>query len=91
MKATKHPIRKSSRRPRLRASAVWLIAACLGLLSCSIVETTYDVTVGTLKLGYEVTKFAGKTVYHVGKFTYIVVMAPLSWALTRWRSTSRWM
>jgi hypothetical protein len=32
MKATKHPIRKSSRRPRLRASAVWLIAACLGLL-----------------------------------------------------------
>jgi rare lipoprotein A len=59
-----------------------LIAACLGLLSCSIVETTYDVTVGTLKLGYTVTKFAGTTVYHVGKFTYTVVMAPLSWALT---------
>ena len=59
-----------------------LIAACLGLLACSIVETTYDVTVGTLKLGYEVTKFAGKTVYYVGKYTFIVVMAPLSWALT---------
>ena len=59
-----------------------LIAACLCLLSCSIVETTYDVTVGTLKLGYEVTKFAGKTVYHVGRFTYTVVMAPLSWPLT---------
>jgi rare lipoprotein A len=60
-----------------------LIVACLGLLSCSIVETTYDVTVGTLKLGYSVTKFAGKTVYHVGKFTFTVVMAPLSWPLTQ--------
>ena len=59
-----------------------LIAACLGLLSCSILETTYDITVGTLKLGYHVTKFAGKTVYHVGKFTFTVVMAPLSWPLT---------
>lgn len=59
-----------------------LIAACFGLLSCSIVETTYDITVGTLKLGYEVTKFAGKTVYYVGKYTFIVVMAPLDWALT---------
>jgi len=59
-----------------------LIAVCLILLSCSIVETTYDITVGTLKLGYTVTKFAGKTVYHVGKFTFTVVMAPLSWPLT---------
>ena len=59
-----------------------LIAACLGLLSCSIIETTYDVTVGTLKLGYTVTKFAGKTVYQVGRFTYTVVLAPLSWPLT---------
>jgi hypothetical protein len=39
-----------------------LIAACLGLLSCSIIETTYDLT--------------------VGKFTFTVVMAPLSWPLT---------
>jgi rare lipoprotein A len=59
-----------------------LIAACLGLLACSLIETTYDVTVGTLKLGYQVTKFAGKTVYYVGKFTFTVVMAPLSWPLT---------
>ena len=59
-----------------------LIVACLGLLACSIIETTYDVTVGTLKLGYQVTKFAGKTVYYVGKFTFTVVMAPLSWPLT---------
>jgi len=58
-----------------------LIATCLGLLSCSIIKTTYTVTAGTLKLGYTVTKFAGKTVYHVGKFTFTVVTAPLSWPL----------
>ena len=60
-----------------------LIAACLGLLSCSIIKTTYTITAGTLKLGYTVTKFAGKTVYHVGKFTFTVVAAPLSWPLIR--------
>jgi rare lipoprotein A len=58
-----------------------LIATCLGLLSCSIIKTTYTVTAGTLKLGYTVTKFAGKTVYHVGRFTFTVVTAPLSWPL----------
>jgi rare lipoprotein A len=61
---------------------LFLILACLGLLSCGIVKTTYRVTAGTLKLGYKVTKFAGKTVYHVGKFTFTVVMAPLTWPLT---------
>jgi rare lipoprotein A len=60
-----------------------LIAACLGLLSCSIIKTTYTVTAGTLKMGYTVTKFAGKTVYHVGKFAFTVVEAPLSWPLMR--------
>ncbi|MCF8081064.1 MAG: septal ring lytic transglycosylase RlpA family protein [Desulfobacterales bacterium] len=60
-----------------------LIAAGLGLLSCSIIKTTYTITAGTLKLGYTVTKFAGKTVYHVGKFTFTVVAAPLSWPLIR--------
>ena len=58
-----------------------LIATWLGLLSCSIFEATYTITAGTLKLGYSVTKFAGKTVYHVGKFTFTVVTAPLSWPL----------
>jgi peptidoglycan lytic transglycosylase len=59
-----------------------LIAACLTLLSCGIVRTTYHITAGTLKLGYKVTRFAGKTVYTVGKVTFIVVKAPLSWPLT---------
>jgi rare lipoprotein A len=59
-----------------------LIAVCLGLVSCGIIRTTYHITAGTLKLGYNVTKFAGKTVYTVGKFTYTVVKAPLTWPLT---------
>ena len=58
------------------------IIVCLGLLSCGIVRTTYNITAGTLKLGYKVTRFAGKTVYTVGKFTFTVVMAPLTWPLT---------
>lgn len=53
----------------------------VGLLSCGVIRTTYHVTAGALKLGYGVTKFAGKTVYTVGKFTYTVVKAPLSWSL----------
>jgi rare lipoprotein A len=59
-----------------------LIAVCFGLISCAVVRTTYHLTAGTLKLGYKVTRLAGKTVYTIGKFTFIVVKAPLSWQLT---------
>lgn len=58
------------------------IIVCLSLFSCGIAKTTYNITAGTLKLGYKVTRFAGKTVYTVGKFTFTVVMAPLTWPLT---------
>jgi rare lipoprotein A len=58
------------------------VLACLGLLSCGLFKTTYKLTTGTLKLAYKVTVFAGKTVYTVGKYTFIVVMAPLTWPLT---------
>ncbi len=62
----------------------WLVlmAVCFSPISCSVVRATYHLTAGTLKLGYEVTRFAGKTVYVVGKYTFIVVKAPLSWPLT---------
>jgi rare lipoprotein A len=59
-----------------------VVVACLDLLACGIVKTTYKVTKGTVKAGYSVTKFAGKTVYTVGKFTIPVVLAPLTWPLT---------
>jgi len=58
-------------------------AALLLLVSCGLLKTTYRVTAGTVKLTYRVTKFAGKTVYTVGGFTFKVVMAPLTWPLTR--------
>ncbi len=38
---------------------------------------------GAVTSTYEVTKFAGKTVYKVGKFTYGAVMAPHTWPLTQ--------
>ena len=71
-----------------------LALALLFFLSCSIFKTTYDVTKGTVdatykitkytvKTTYKVTKGVGKTVYQIGKYTFIVVKAPLSWPLTR--------
>jgi len=64
-------------------TALFMISGLVvfSLLSCGVIRTTYHVTKGTLKLGYGVTKLAGKTVYTVGKFTYTVVKAPLSWPL----------
>lgn len=64
-----------------KLAGFFLILTCLSLFSCGLIRATYNVTAGTLKLGYKVTKFAGKTVYTVGKFTFTVVMAPLSWPL----------
>ncbi len=55
----------------------------MGLPACSIIKGTYRLTAGTIKLAYNVTKFAGKTVYTIGDFTFDVIMAPLSWPLTR--------
>ncbi len=63
----------------IAAVAVALICFCF--LSCGLIRTTYHITKGTLKLGYGVTRLAGKTIYTVGKFTYTVVKAPLSWPL----------
>ena len=73
---------------------ILLIILYLFLLSCSVVKstynvtkdtvsTTYKITKGTVKTTYKATKFAGKTVYHIGKYTFIVVKAPLTWPLMR--------
>jgi rare lipoprotein A len=51
--------------------------------SCGIIRTTYQLTKGTVVLAYNVTKFAGMTVYTVGDFTFDVVTAPFSWPLLR--------
>jgi len=52
-------------------------------------ETAWSITKGTVKGGYYVIKGAyhltagtTKVVYHVGKFTFNVIRAPLNWPLT---------
>lgn len=59
-----------------------LTASGLVLAACSVAKTTYRVTKGTVGVAYKITKFAGRTVYTVGEFTFDVVRAPLSWPLT---------
>ena len=58
------------------------ILLCALLAACGVVRTTYRLTKGTVVVAYKVTKFAGKTVYTIGEFTFDVVTAPISWALT---------
>lgn len=60
---------------------LWIVAALL-VSACGVVRTTYRVTKGTVVMAYQVTKFAGSTVYTIGGFTFKVVTAPLWWPLT---------
>ncbi|MFC1838337.1 septal ring lytic transglycosylase RlpA family protein [Thermodesulfobacteriota bacterium] len=68
-----------------------LIFMCISFISsCGFFKTTYKVGKGALKGTYFVTKTAvkgvigtGKVVYKVGEFTFKVVMAPVTWPLTR--------
>ena len=71
-------------------SCAILIFCSIPLSSCGILKTTYRVVKGTVTTTYKVTKGAvkvafgtGKVVYKVGGFTFKVVMAPITWPLTR--------
>jgi peptidoglycan lytic transglycosylase len=66
-----------------------LLLVALLLPGCSVLETGWSITKGTVKGGYYVIKGAyhltagvTKVVYHIGKFTFNVVRAPLDWPLT---------
>jgi rare lipoprotein A len=70
-----------------------LVLLSISLLSiascCGIPSKTYRLTKGTVKTTYAVTKGAvkasvgtGKVVYKVGKYTFTVATAPLTWPLT---------
>ncbi len=57
--------------------------------SCAVVKAPYEVTrtavegsIWTVKTGCKVVAGTTKAVYKVGRFTFRVVMAPLSWPLT---------
>ncbi len=63
--------------------------AFLFLTSCSIATVPYKITKKTIKTTYNITKFTlkttyytGKTIYRIGKFTYVVVKAPFEYPLT---------
>ncbi|MBW1799952.1 MAG: septal ring lytic transglycosylase RlpA family protein [Deltaproteobacteria bacterium] len=68
-----------------------LLSAIIVLFaSCSVIKFPCKVGKGAVKVTYEVSKGAakatigtGKMVYKAGGFTFRVVMAPLSWPLTR--------
>ena len=70
---------------------LFLIICYLFLMSsCGLVSKIFDIGKGSLKTTYRVTKGTirtsvgtGKLVYKVGGFTFKVVMAPLTWPLTR--------
>ena len=84
-------------RGNMRAKTLFLIfivillgCGILALSTCSVIKGTYKVGKGTVKATYKVTKGAtkltlgtGKALYTLGGFTFKVVMAPLTWPLTR--------
>jgi len=70
-------------------STILLASGLLALSGCCFI-TGYQVGKGVVTTTYKVTKGAtkiavgtGKAIYTVGGFTFRVVMAPLSWPLTR--------
>ena len=59
------------------------------LISCSTLETTYNITKGTVNATYDTAKFVTKLgigtlkmSYKIGSFTFDVISAPLEWPMT---------
>ena len=78
----------SRNKPRPTLNLIVLCSAIL-LTGCSVIETAWFLTKGTVKGGYYVIKGAyrltagtTKVVYHIGKFTFNVIRAPKDWPLT---------
>jgi rare lipoprotein A len=74
-------MREKRRKGRPLFISLMVLTLSCALLSACCVGTAYWLTKGTVVMAYEVTKFAGKTVYKIGEFTFDVVTAPLSWPL----------
>ena len=65
-----------------------IVGICVILTSCGIFSTTYDVAEGTVKATYKTAKLVTdltvgtvRVAYKIGKYTFEVVAAPLSWPL----------
>lgn len=77
-------------RPLGRWFCVLMLLIPVCLLSCDCISPIYRLVKGTVGTTYGVTKgvikgtiVGGKLVYKIGEFSFQVVMAPLSWPLTR--------
>ena len=82
-------VKSGSERLIISTVGLAFLLAVMPLAGCSVIKTTYKVVKGTvkgtiwvLKGTYQLTKGTTKVVYHVGKFTFEVIRAPLSYALT---------
>ena len=71
-------------------TSILLGLALLSSSACSVIRLPYDLAKGTVKTAYSATKFVVKSaygtckvIYKIGEFTYSVVMAPLTWPMTR--------
>lgn len=78
-----------SRAAKPTASGWILAVLCFALVGCWAITLPYKVVKGTVmgtyyvvRGAYELTVGTTKVVYHIGKFTYEVVKAPIEWALT---------
>ncbi len=78
------------------APLLWICfaAAFLFMLGCGAIRTTYNITKGTVNTAYRITKGTIETayivtkgtasvVYKIGRFTFNVIIAPLTWPLIR--------
>jgi rare lipoprotein A len=80
-----------SKKTRLTGLIATIVGVSLLVSSaCGVFSTTYKVGKGTVTTTYKVTKAvvkttigAGEIIYKVGEFTFMVVMAPITWPLTR--------
>jgi len=80
----------ASKKKTVSVLILTAVASLCLLSSCDAIKTSFRITKATVKTTYRITKGTvkvafgtGKVVYKVGKFTFHVVMAPLSWPLTR--------
>ena len=75
--------------PRYFLFVILISFLLISSLSCGVLGTSCLVGAGAVKTSYLVTKTAvkgaygtGKVIYKVGKYTFEVVMAPVTWPLT---------
>jgi rare lipoprotein A len=85
------PLTNRQRLTRLKILAFFLFLSSAGLTlsSCGFFSTTYDIAKGTVVATYKTAKVAtdvtvgtAKVAYKVGKYTFEVVIAPMSWPMT---------